>query len=169
MIYFTSDLHLGHQNIIKLTNRPFDSVEQMNETLIKLWNQTVSKKDIVYILGDFFFKTPLEKTHEIIKSLHGRKILIKGNHDMKYDEELFEEICDFKVLKYNKQIFVLMHYPLLEWPHFYRGAIHLHGHQHNPSDYNKYMKEQGIKRYDVGVDANMYKPVSIDEIIEFMK
>ena len=48
-------------------------------------------------------------------------------------------------------------------------TIHLHGHQHNRFEYNIQMKEQGIKRYDVGMDGNDYFPVSLNRILEFME
>lgn len=169
MIYLTSDLHFGHKNIIKLTNRPFSDVEKMNETLIKNWNNTIKPQDTIYILGDLCFKMTLEESHKIIQRLNGKKILIRGNHDKQYDEGLFQDICDYKELKYNKQLFILSHYPFEEWNHFFSGAIHLHGHQHNHSDYNYKMKLKGLKRYDVGVDANQFKPVNIEEIIEFIE
>lgn len=169
MIYFTSDLHIGHENILSMCQRPFDNIEDMNETLIKNWNQMIQPKDTVYILGDFFFMIPVEEANVIIKKLKGKKILIQGNHDLNYEKTLFDEICDFKIIKYNKKKFILMHYPLLEWPHYFQGGIHLHGHQHNTQEYNLEMKNQGILRYDVGVDANDFKPICIDEIINFMK
>lgn len=169
MIYFTSDLHIGHDNIIKMCERPFDNIQDMNKTLIHYWNQTVQIKDTVYILGDFFFKMPVEEANAIIKKLKGKKILIRGNHDLVYDENLFEEVCDFKIIKYNRKKFILMHYPLLEWPHYFQGGIHLHGHQHNTQEYNLEMRKQGILRYDVGVDANALKPISIDEVIRFFE
>lgn len=169
MIYFTSDLHIGHENILSMCQRPFDNIEDMNETLIKNWNQMIQPKDTVYILGDFFFMIPVEEANVIIKKLKGKKILIQGNHDLNYEKTLFDEICEFKIIKYNKKKFILMHYPLLEWPHYFQGGIHLHGHQHNTQEYNLEMKNQGILRYDVGVDANDFKPICIDEIINFMK
>lgn len=169
MIYFTSDLHLGHENIIKMVNRPFANVEKMNETLIKNWNNTIKQSDTVYILGDLTMKMRVDDANKIISKLNGKKILIRGNHDRLYNEELFQEICDYKELKYNKQTFILSHYPFEEWNHYFRGAIHLHGHQHNHSDYNYKMKLKGLKRYDVGVDANMYRPVSIEEVMRFFE
>ena len=66
----------------------------------------------------------------------------------KYDECLFEEVCDYKELKYQKKFLVLSHYPFLEWNHSFRGSIHLHGHQHNDRSYNLKMREEGIYRYD---------------------
>ena len=92
MIYFTADLHLGHTNIIKLSDRSFDSVEQMNETLIDNINSVVNNKDTLYLLGDISHKIPVEEANTLIKRINGRKILIRGNHDKHYDESLFEGI-----------------------------------------------------------------------------
>lgn len=167
MIYFTSDLHLGHQNVIRLCQRPFRDVEQMNATLLQRWNEVIKSHDTIYILGDLTMKLSLDEANHMISQLKGKKILVRGNHDKKYDEKLFEEICDYKELKYQKHFFVLSHYPFLEWNHSFRGAIHLHGHQHHDATYNQSMKKQGIYRYDVGVDAHDYRPISIDEILKF--
>lgn len=79
-IFFTSDLHFGHKNIIRFDNRPFSTVEEMDEALIRNWNAKVSDEDTVYVLGDISWYNDA-KTSEIINSLHGHKILIKGNHD----------------------------------------------------------------------------------------
>ena len=167
MIYFTSDLHLGHENVIRLCHRPFGSIEEMNETLIKNWNSKVKPTDTVYILGDITFKMPVLEANKIIKRLNGKKHLIKGNHDKVYDENLFESVSYYKELKYNGLFFCLMHYPLAEWNHYFRGSIHLHGHQHNSSIYNTTQKNNNLRKYDVGVDANNFYPISIDEILEY--
>lgn len=168
MIYFTSDLHLGHYNIIHMCKRPFKTLEEMNKTLIRNWNNTISPSDTVYILGDIAMKLTVQDINKIIYQLNGKKILIKGNHDKKYDESLFEEVCDYKEIKHNGYHFCLFHYPIEEWNGFFRGSIHLHGHQHNHSIYNKAMRAKNLRRYDVGVDANDFKPVSIEEIIKFI-
>ena len=76
---------------------------------------------------------------------------------------------DYYELEYESNFFVLFHYPLEEWNKFYRGAYQLHGHQHNNSLYNYENLQKGLRRYDVGVDANNFKPVSIDEIIKFFE
>ena len=169
MIYFTADLHLGHRNIIKHADRPFDSVEEMNETLINNINSFVTNNDTLYLLGDIAFIIEKEEANELIKRINGKKIFIKGNHDRHYDESLFEEICDYKEIKYNKTKFILMHYPLRSWNHMRSGSIQLHGHIHAPRQYNLNNRGKGIYQYDVGVDANDYCPVSIDQIIEFFK
>lgn len=168
MIWFTSDLHLGHTNAINLCQRPFETVDEMNRTLIRNYNSRVAKNDTVYILGDLSFRIPVEEANELIRQLKGKKILLRGNHDKQYDPNLFEAIYDFFELKgYYKYPIALMHYPMLEWPKSRHGSLHLHGHQHNKFTYNEQMRQEGILRYDVGVDANNYAPVSLKEICQF--
>lgn len=168
MIYFTSDQHLGHPSIISMQNRPFQDVEDMNRTIINNYNSVVHKDDVVYILGDICHRLTVEKANDLISELKGRKILITGNHDKKYDEKLFEEIYDFKTVSLNGKYFSLMHYPMLSWPKSYHGSYQLHGHIHARNDYNLKNKTDGIRRYDVGVDANGFYPVSVERIIKFL-
>lgn len=173
MVYFTSDLHFYHDNVIKFANRPYHSAEQMNQSLIKNWNDTINADDEIYILGDLTMKGP-DLAMKILSQLKGIKHLIKGNHDHFVDKKSFEpwlfaSIQDYKSITYMNQKFVLFHYPVLEWDGYFRGSIMLHGHQHNHADYNYRNLENGIRRYDVGVDANFMKPVSAEQIIEFFK
>ena len=105
----------------------------------------------------------------MISKLNGKKILVKGNHDKKDDLELFEEICDFKTVSLNGLYFALMYYPMLSWPKKNSGSIQLHGHIHAHEEYNLQNKADGIRRYDVGVDANNYYPVLVKQIIEFFE
>ena len=169
MIYFTSDLHLGHRGIIEMQNRPFENIQEMNQVLIRNYNAVVHKNDTVYILGDISNHLPRDRANELISKLNGKKILVKGNHDKKYDTELFEEICDFKTVSLNGVYFALMHYPMLSWPKKNSGSIQLHGHIHAREEYNLQNKVDGITRYDVGVDANCYYPVSVKQIIKFFE
>lgn len=173
MIYFTSDQHFYHDNIIRHTNRPFDSWETMNRALIKKWNEKVSFNDEVYILGDVTMKGP-ELAEEVLGQLRGRKYLVKGNHDRfadhsGFNQSMFEWIRDYSEVTYKNTRFVLFHYPIAEWNGFYKGAIQLHGHQHNHEDYNFSNLEKGILRYDVGVDANYMAPVSAEDMIAFFQ
>ena len=169
MIYFTSDMHLGHPGIIKMQNRPFADVEEMNRTLIHNYNSVVRKNDKVYILGDLCNHLSAGQANEMISGLNGKKVLIRGNHDKNYNSELFEKITDFMTASLNGRYFVLMHYPLMSWPKMHRGSIHLHGHSHGKKDYNLRNRDEGIMRFDAGVDANDYYPVSIEQIIEFFR
>lgn len=170
MLYFTSDLHLFHENVLTYSKRPMTSLEEMHEIILTNWNNTVSPTDEVYILGDFSFGTPAE-TEAFAKQLHGKKYLILGNHDLFTEKEnwnpnIFQWEKDMATIKYNKQQYVLCHYPLLEWYRCHYGTIHLHGHIHSKGNYNRENLKNHIQRYDVGVDANNYTPVSLDSINE---
>lgn len=121
MIFFTSDCHFNHQNILEYEKESrgcFSTIEEMNEQIIYNWNKKVSKNDTVYILGDMFMGG-LDAIDEIMPRLKGKKILIRGNHDtnkrMERTLPYLEEAYDIYNLKYNKQMFVLCHYPLREW------------------------------------------------------
>lgn len=166
--WFTSDIHFCHRNIIRLCDRPFDDIYEMNEAIIANFNSVVKPCDDLYILGDVNFRGNADN---LISRLNGHKILIEGNHDKDYDASLFDEIYDH--LEINEPVrgkyyrFVLYHYPLAEWNGFYKGAIHLHGHQHNKPIYNERMRSQKLLRYDVGVDANDFYPVSAEQIVSF--
>lgn len=163
MIYFTSDLHFGHDNIIEYCDRPFDNVVDMDLSLIKNWNKIIRDKDDVYILGDVSFYKDIEHNRFLLDSLRGKKHLILGNHDYRnvIPRDCFVEIVDYKELKYNKKFFVLSHYPILSWNKKHRGSIHLYGHTHSRSlgDY------ENQNCMNVGVDKNDFKPISIEEII----
>lgn len=171
MIYFTSDLHFFHENVIKYANRPFSTIEEMNHTLIENWNHTICADDDVYILGDVTMKG-VEYATKALSQLKGRKYLIKGNHDRfaqskQFDTNLLEWIKDYHELSYHNNRFILFHYPIEEWNGYFRGTIHLHGHQHNHADYNLNNLQNHIRKFDVGVDANNMCPVSIEDIITF--
>ena len=167
MIWFTSDLHLNHRAVVDMCGRPFESVEEMTDILIRNFNERVKKDDTVYILGDIAHRTPVTEVNNYISRLNGKKILCKGNHDKRYDTSLFEGIYDFLEIKEYGMIISLMHYPMMSWPKSRHGSIHLHGHIHSDGEYNLKQREEGIFRYDVGVDANNFFPVSIEEIKEF--
>lgn len=167
MIYFTADQHLGHRGIISMQNRPFDSVEEMNKTILTNYNAVVHKDDTVYILGDICHHMTTYAANEMIQKMNGKKYLISGNHDKNYDPSLFEDVRDFMTVSLNGQYFALMHYPMLSWPKKNSGSIQLHGHIHARMDYNEQNREEGILRYDVGVDANNFYPISVKQIIDF--
>lgn len=173
MIYFTSDLHFGHENVIGFTQRPFSDAAEMDQALIQNWNRRVGPQDEIYILGDLTMKGAAY-AEDILRQLNGRKYLVRGNHDrfvqqQSFDSSLFEWVGDYRELTYSRRRFVLFHYPMLEWNHFFRGAYHLHGHQHNSADCNQASRSAGLRRFDVGVDANGFAPVSIQEILSFFE
>lgn len=171
MIYFTADLHFYHENIIKLTGRPYRNAEQMNQSLVSNWNSIITPADKVYILGDVTMKGAAPAM-DILTKLKGRKYLVKGNHDhfvgkSDFDKSIFEQISDYAEITFETTRFILMHYPIMDWNGMFRGSMMLHGHQHNHPSYNEENRRKGILRYDVGVDANDMKPVSAEAIVRF--
>jgi calcineurin-like phosphoesterase family protein len=95
MNFYISNTHFVHQNIIQYDNRPFSTADETDEALIDRWNDVVSGEDTVYVLGDFSWHRE-EKTLEIINSLSGHKVLIKGNHDRVSPKiaRKFDKVCD---------------------------------------------------------------------------
>lgn len=174
-VYITSDTHFGHNNIIKYTNRPFENADEMDCALIQNINAKVSPRDTLYVLGDFAMgrgKDKLQHVRDMLDKINCKNVyLVIGNHDVQDIERLkecgFADVYQMREIRHDGKKFVLSHYPLMEWNGFYHGAYHLHGHVHNDASYNEDMKKRDIRRYDVGVDANDYAPVSLDEIIEF--
>lgn len=171
-LWFTSDSHWGHKNIIKYCNRPFNSVEEMDETLISNWNSVVNNDDLVLHLGDFSFKNGKSIT-EYRKQLNGDIILVRGNHDSSnlcLDDGFFD-ICDYLELEVNdvdaprcKQLIVCSHYAFRVWNKSHHGSYHLYGHSHGtlPDDPHSLS-------FDVGVDCWDYKPLSYSQVKEVMK
>ncbi len=174
MLFFTSDLHLGHENVLRFCNRPWETTQAMNAAIINNINATVGYHDELYILGDFSYRIGVAEARELLDRIQCQNIsLIRGNHDKNWAQveggSRFREVCDYRELTLDDgHKLCLMHYPLLEWNGSRRSySIHLHGHQHHQGqEYNLDNFSRGVFRYDVGIDANDYKPVSAAEIIE---
>ena len=153
----------GHKNIIQYENRPFKDVQEMDQELIKVWNEKVKDDDLVYILGDFSFYNG-EETNNILNQLKGKKILIIGNHDCKFlkdkkfNRELFEEIVERKSIKRNKTKIYMSHFPMADWNNREQGSIHFYGHIHTmQNEVSEYMTElrlKGYECYNVGFDVH---------------
>ena len=169
MIYYISDLHFYHSNIIKLSNRPFESIKGMNELLINNWNKTVTNSDIVYFLGDFSFKCNPNQADKILEKLNGKKYFIKGNHDKETwlnrikEKGLIEDWFDYKDLDDNGRRVILFHYPIHSWNGLYRGSYHLYGHVHNNTVDNQ---EWQKNRFNVSCEVLNYTPKTLDQLIE---
>lgn len=179
MMWFTSDLHLGDTNILADMDRPFSSVEEMNRKVIDGINECVGPDDLLYLLGDFTYRLPRSQA-ELLRERIACKhiILIRGNHDADWGEgdesvELFDDVRDYLEIApgYARgHKLVLSHYPMLSWNGKARGAIMLHGHIHSRGERTNARnrdRERPILRYDVGLDANGYRPVSRDQILGF--
>lgn len=174
MIWFTSDLHFGHKGILNHVRHQFQHVQDMDRELIAKWNEKVAEQDVIWILGDFSFHRP-ESTIDILKSLKGRKFLIKGNHDKRLKDNIlhdyFMDVRDLHTLKVpdpdgyqGAQRIVLCHYAMRVWERSHYGSWQLYGHSHGSLKEMPYLKAM-----DVGVDTNNLYPYSYDEIKERMK
>ena len=161
--WFTSDHHLGHANIIKHCQRPFQSVEEMDAALIERWNAVVQPKDMVYHLGDLIYRSAKDPL-EYLRQINGRIHLITGNHDrdmlknlVGWKNHYFEEIEQLKVIKLDHQKIVLCHYAMRVWPDSHRGSWHLYGHSHGT------LPPHG-NSFDVGVDGHDFTPLSFQKV-----
>jgi calcineurin-like phosphoesterase family protein len=163
MIYFTSDQHFGHENIIKYCARPFSSVEEMDEELIKRWNEKVKPLDQVYHLGDFTLGID---HHKYLDRLNGMVTFITPNfhHDSRWYTVLDKtiKIQDVLCSKFTDAWIFMFHYPVLVWDRKHYGSWHLYGHIHN-----KEFSMPGFSM-NVGVDFNNFYPVSYDEVKQHM-
>lgn len=173
-VHFCSDLHFGHKNVIKYSNRPFSSAEEMDEAMITNWNRVVSPNDTVHHLGDFAF-AKIDRVKAILKRLNGRKCFVNGNHDKVIKEHKHElldggfidSLHDYREIYVDKQFIVLFHYGCRVWNKSHHGAFHLYGHSHGS------LPPHG-KSVDVGADAPFitgkpeYRPFSFAEVKAFM-
>lgn len=161
MILFTSDTHFHHANVIKHCNRPWGDVDAMNQGLIERWNATVGPNDEVYHLGDFSFQNNPDR---LVEQLSGQITFVFGNHDSKSLRRRLQGAGygghEILKLRHNKRRYILCHYPLLSWDQMWNGSVMLHGHCHGGIQH----LNEGLRRFDVGVDVWDYRPVSIDEI-----
>jgi calcineurin-like phosphoesterase family protein len=158
--WFTADTHFGHENIIKYCNRPFKDADEMDETLIRNWNERVTKGDTVFHLGDFCFKRS-HRGKDIVDRLNGDIILIKGNHDKK---QSIKTIIDSMVVYYNGHRIWLTHYP--EWAN--PLMVTLAGHVHEKWKINYPAKRRGFPIVNMGVDVWDFRPISLEEIFTFI-
>lgn len=159
MVFFTSDTHFGHSNIIRYCNRPFNDKFEMDETIINNINSVVSPNDTLYHLGDFSFG-PQDEFREKINcnNIH----LIKGNHDKQIQYNLFASVKDMNEYKDKYKTIVLCHYSMRVWNKKHHNSWHLFGHSHGTL-------EDFDLSFDCGVDSHDFKPWSIDEIASKMQ
>ena len=171
-IYFTSDHHFGHKNIIKFSDRPFKDVAEMDEILIQKWNEKVGPEDEVYHLGDMGLSSS-GKLRKILDRLHGKIYLINGNHEksaqachtrFEWIKDYHELVVEDEEFERGQQLIVLFHYAMREWNASHWGSYHLYGHSHGnlPDDPN-------ALSFDIGVDCHDFYPLSYEEVKAIMK
>lgn len=160
-IYFTSDTHFGHGNVLGYCpNRKFETIEDHDAYLINTWNSKIKPDDTVFHLGDFSFGS-VDYGVQLLNKLNGKKVLVAGNHDARHLNK--PAFCNgWRVIhnsyyelrdSYNGQnvFIVLCHYPLETWNKQHYGSFHLHGHVHSTPSFSKVRVVKN--RQDVGVDS----------------
>ena len=179
-VFLTSDTHWGHAGICKFTNydgspvRPWDDVDEMNEEMIKRWNETVGPKDKVYHLGDVVIN---RRFLPILDRLNGDKVLIKGNHDifpLKDYVKYFRDIRAYHVM--NGMI--LSHIPVHK-ESIARFGTNIHGHTHgnrvmytpNPTGWSEAKRTPQIDPdyFCVCVEQTNYTPIAFEDVVEKIK
>lgn len=174
-LFFTSDTHFFHENIIEYIGRPFTSLEEMHETIILNWNTFVKKDSDVFHLGDFMMSENVNKLQSILSRLNGNIHLIYGNHDYQNHlnrniaKQLFKSVHDYlditvldKEMEGGRQRVFMCHYPMNCWAASHRGSWNLFGHIHtHPYLYNP---KYNCNSLDVGVDAHNYTPLHYDQV-----
>ena len=164
-IFLIGDTHFFHRNIIRYCNRPFKDVEDMNEKLIKLWNNVVGNNDIVYVVGDFAL-CGKNKIIEIGQRLNGRKRLIMGNHDQAsietYRQAGFEFVYNHPIVL--DEFFVVSHEPMVGFsPSMPFANIFAHVHD-NPA-----YTDCSSRSFCVSAERIAYAPIEFETIKELMK
>lgn len=173
LLFFASDHHFGHENVIAHCDRPYSSVEEMDEDLIKKWNEKVPKNGLVVHGGDLSMDLSKEILYKnYINRLNGRIVFqIIGNHDRKLEKWFYKNkthsypfgdkcliIVKDKDFEYGRKKIVANHFPELSWYHKENGAWHVFGHVHGD------LKHPNKNAVDITVDATNYYPLSYFEL-----
>jgi calcineurin-like phosphoesterase family protein len=169
-IFFTSDLHLGHANVIKYCRRPFKHATEMDEAIIARWNERIPSDGLVYVIGDVAL-TDTDRSVSYLQRMNGTKFLIQGNHDWRSLEDPNYVACFawvkpfFELRIYDSdapkgvQNITLCHYALRTWNKAHHGSWSLYGHSHGT------MPElPNSKSFDVGVDTHGFYPWTYTEV-----
>jgi calcineurin-like phosphoesterase family protein len=193
MIWFTSDTHYNHKNIVrgvaewedKSQCRPFDTLEEHNERLIDNFNKLIRPGDTLYHLGDWSFGG-FQFIEEFWSRLQCENIhIVLGNHDHHIErnkdniQRLFKSVQHYKEIKIGNHQIVLCHYAMRVWNHSHKGSWMLYGHSHgtldnmrptiaNPTWIGDMYYSKNIRTMDVGVDTNVFLPYSFDELAHIM-
>jgi calcineurin-like phosphoesterase family protein len=171
-LWFTSDTHFNHSQVIERQNRPFTSLTHMHEEMIDRWNTLVDPHDTVYVLGDFAYEIRSPDGWEMLRlfrALNGTKHLVIGNHDEAHREvlrlpwESQSYMIGIQTRRQSHRWLTASHYAMETWRGMSRGSLMLHGHSHGT------LKRQIPYRFDVGVDVWGYAPVNIDTLVDIAK
>ena len=159
-IFFTADTHFGDPRALRFDHRPFPDLGAHDEGLIARWNAVVRPSDTVWHLGDVSLGPAPERVAAILAALNGEKHLITGNNDDPATLGMphWSSVEPYREVLVEGRALVLCHYAFRTWNGVGRGALNLHGHSHGKL-------APMPKQYDVGVDAQNFRPVTLAEIL----
>lgn len=181
-IWFTSDLHIHHRNVIRFCNRPWADEKEMCEGIINNWNSCVGDNDIVFVLGDTFWFNDSRAIKKVLDKLNGKTIyMIPGNHDdfnhyHRVDTSpetgkivLCPDVVVLWLQEANGKIteIWMSHYPMMTWPHRVNGAWQLFGHIHSRAFITEGVDQDlplHWNQHDVGCDYWGYRPVDFETL-----
>ncbi len=185
-MWFTADLHLSHENIMRHCKRPFGSIEEHDKTIITNINELVKPGDWLYILGDFalahawskYSKTTSTNSIQYYRQqINCRNVvLIMGNHDPHFSSgapkqeliDAFTSVHEILRIKFTihgiRNHLILCHYAMRTWRNSHHGSWHIYGHSHGQ------LSDDPLSlSFDVGVDSNNFKPLKLEQISKIMK
>ena len=166
MIFYIADLHFDYEPILANGNRPFASIAQMNEQMIRNWNAVVSDEDTVYLIGDICgHGHPIQGRH--LMRLRGKKHLIRGNHDTGLENQqklfdYFESVTDFLEIDDRGIHVILCHYPIV----YIQKGYMIHGHIHNTQKEVYQVLKPLSRVMNASADINHFRPVTLEELIQ---
>lgn len=176
-IFIISDTHFNHANVIPYCDRPFKDVAEMNEELIRRWNEVVAPCDIVYHCGDFILGDP-KTIYDILPRLNGKIILTRGNHDSKAKRAIYAEfpekiqVSDIEYLEFGGLFFIFCHFPITN-EEFIKmvkednsEVVIIHGHVHEKTPFEE---DPEAHVYNVSADAISFTPMPINLIHALVK
>lgn len=176
MEMFISDTHFGHESILSECRPQFRTVEEMNEHIIENINRRMNRNDILYILGDFSYRSKTPPT-EFLEAIKPRKVLIKGNHDRDWLRKLSEEeikhyfigVYSQHSIKRNGIELHFNHFPQLAWSrsHFFAQSFSICGHIHSARTGTVAAELFPLVKcqFNAGVDVNNFMPVTFEELV----
>lgn len=180
MIWVTSDCHFNHRNIIDYCNRPYSNCEEMNEALIRNWNERVQPRDTVIVVGDMFMGSP-DTIDDIVPRLNGSIYLVDGNHD---SPKHIDRMNANGIRPVGHELYVTAYRNSKgSWCEFYaihdpaeipedisagqgKDIIYLYGHVHDAAPRGIHAGNPGVYYFHVGADTNDYAPVALEYIYE---
>lgn len=167
-IFCISDTHFNHVNVIKYSNRPYSSVEEMNKSLIRNWNNVVGPDDTVIFQGDFSLGSK-EDAIGFISQLNGHKVIILGNHDRSrnfYLQNGFQDAIKRFVYPKGASGFkydiIFTHQPYIGLE---PECVNIHGHIHEKTLGEGF---EPSRYFNVSVENINYTPIELNEIINKM-